>query len=410
MPSTNDFARLWIGQTVSQLGSQIGGTAMVFTAILTLNASPSQLGVLGAIQAVPVLLLGLLAGVWVDRLRRRRILIAADLGRALLLLTVPLAAAAGVLRIELLYIVATLTATLAVFFDIAYPSYVPSLVPPESLVRANSRLSASESLAEIVGPGIGGALVQVISAPFAVAFDALSFLMSALWIGAIRAREPRRDNPCTEAPTGIVANLRAVAHDASLGLRVSISDPILRALLGKVGTSSLAGGAIGTLYALYVVDVLGITPLVMGIVIGVGGLSSLLGAFVAERVVRRFGLGSTLLGANALSWASSFLIVLANGPLALPLLIASQAADAAGTIYRINALSLRQSTAPSDLLGRVNAGARVLEGVLIPVGALLGGLLAERIGVRAALAAAMFVGAASVLWIVFSPIRSMDQR
>src|SRR6476659_7131657 len=128
MPSTNDFARLWIGQIVSQLGSQIGGTAMVFTAILTLNASPSQLGVLGAVQAVPVLLLGLLAGVWADRMRRRRILIAADLGRAVLLLTVPLAAAAGVLRIELLYIVAALTAALAVFFDIAYPSYVPSLV------------------------------------------------------------------------------------------------------------------------------------------------------------------------------------------------------------------------------------------------------------------------------------------
>jgi predicted MFS family arabinose efflux permease len=263
-------------------------------------------------------------------------------------------------------------------------------------------------LAEIVGPGIGGALVQVISAPFAVAFDALSFMASALSIGLIRRRETRPTDD-TWAASGGGGRLLTLLRDAMIGLRASLSDPVLRALLGAAATSSLAGGIIGTLYALYVVTELGITPLVMGIVIGVGGLSSLVGAFLAERTSRRFGLGRTLIGASAFGWASSFLIVLASGPLSLPLLIASQAADAAGTIYAINALSLRQATTPSHVLGRVNAGMRVVEGVLLPVGALIGGVLAERIGVRPALTAAMLLGAASVVWIAWSPIRSRRQ-
>jgi MFS family permease len=402
-----DFAKLWVGQTISQLGSHIGGAALGFTAILALNATPLQLGVLSAVRAAPVLLLGLLAGVWADRLRRRNILIAADLGRALALMAVPLAAALGALHIEVLYVVAAIVAGLAVFFDVAYPSYVPSLVSPEQLVRANSSLSASESLAEIAGPGLGGALVQLLTAPFAVAFDALSFVVSALSLSAIRTQEaqPHGDER-RRAPTSIGAMLREAAD----GLRVSLTHPVLRALLGNDALSSIAGGVIGTLYAVYVVRELGLTPLLMGVVIGIGGMSALLGAFLAERVVKRFGLGKTLIGAGVLGWAASFLIVAAQGPLSvtLPLLIASQAADVMGAIFAINALSLRQATTPNQLLGRVNAGVRVTEGVLLPVGALIGGVLAELIGLRAAMAVGMLIGAFALLWIVFSPIRRMQ--
>ena len=397
----SDFAKLWVGQTISQLGSQIGSSALGFTAILVLNATPLQLGVLSAVGAVPVLVLGLLAGVWVDRLRRRNILIVADIGRALVLMVVPIAALLGVLRIEVLYVVAVIVAALAVFFDVAYPSYVPSLVPPENLVRANSRLSASESIAEIAGPGLGGALVQALSAPFAVAFDALSFVASAVSLGFIRKREPQAQSAATDA--------NAVLREAVEGVRASLTQPVLRALLGHAAFSSIAGGIIGTLYAVYVVRELGMTPLLMGIVIGVGGISALVGAFVAERVLARFGVGRTLIATGVMGWASAFLIVIANGPLSvtLPFFVASQAADIVGTIFAINALSLRQASAPNHLLGRVNAGMRVVEGALIPVGALMGGILAERIGLRAAIAVGIVIGVASLAWIVFSPIRRM---
>ena len=396
-----DFRKLWIGQTISQLGSQIGSTALGFTAILALNATPMQLGVLSAVRAVPVLLLGLLAGVWVDRLRRRDILIVADIGRAIVLMAVPIAALLGVLRIEVLYVVAVIVAALAVFFDVAYPSYVPALVPAENLVRANSQLSASESVAEIAGPGLGGALVQTLTAPFAIAFDALSFVASAVSLLMIQQREPQARPAASDVHT--------ILHEAIDGVRASLTQSVLRALLGHAAFNSIAGGIIGTLIALYMVRELSLTPLLMGVVIGVGGVSALLGAWLAERIVARFGLGKTLIGAGALSWASTFLIVLANGPLSvtLPLLITSQAADVMGTIFAINALSLRQTSAPNHLLGRVNAGVRVVEGVLLPVGALAGGLLAERIGVRATLAVGMCIGAASLLPIVLSPIRNV---
>ncbi len=402
--ASGDFAKLWVGQTISQFGSQIGGTALSFTAILVLNATPLQLGVLNAVSAVPVLLLGLLAGVWVDRLRRRNILIAADLGRALVLMAVPLAAVTGILRIELLYVVSAVVAALAVFFDVAYPSYVPSLVPSDNLVRANSRLSASESIAEIAGPGIGGALVQILTAPFAIAFDALSFVASAISLLLIRSGEPQ--------PRHTAINIKAVLHEATDGVRLSLSQPVLRALLGNAAFSSLGGGVIGTLYGVYAVRELGMTPLLVGLVIGVGGASALVGAFVAERVVARFGVGRTLIGTGALGWAAAFLIVVASGPLAvtLPFFIASQAADITGTIFAINALSLRQATAPNPMLGRINAGMRVMEGVLVPAGALVGGLLAEQIGLRAAMAVGIGIGAASQLWIVFSPIRRMRKN
>ena len=398
---SRDFSKLWVGQSLSQLGSQIGSTALSFTAILVLNATPIQLGVLSAVRAVPVLLLGLLAGVWVDRLRRRSILIVADLGRAIILMAVPIAAVLGVLRIEVLYVVAMVVAALAVFFDVAYPSFVPSLVLPEGLVRANSRLSASESLAEIAGPGLGGALVQTLTAPFAIVFDSLSFIASVLSLLLIQQREPQTQPAASDVGT--------VLREAGDGVRASLTQPVLRALLGHAAFTSVADGIIGTLYALYVVRELGLTPLLMGVVIGVGGVSALLGALLAERAVMRFGLGKTLIGTGVFSWISVFLIVLANGPLSMtvPLLIASQAADLMGMIFAINALSLRQASAPNQLLGRVNAGMHVVGGVLLPVGALAGGLLAERIGLRATLAVGMSIGAASMAWIVFSPIRNI---
>jgi MFS family permease len=404
----SDFVRLWVGQTISLLGSQIGSTAMAFTAILTLNATPAQLGLLETARALPVLLLGLLAGVWVDRLRRRPIMIVADLGRAVMLTTIPVAAILGVLRIEQLYIVAALVGGLAVLFDVAYPSYLPSLVQPERLVEGNSKLSMSDSLAEIIGPAIGGALVQAITAPMAILFDALSFVVSAISLGLIRRPEPPPASK-EQHDADDRAVVRSVWQGIVAGLHVSIGDPRLRALLGSEVMISLAGGVIGTLYAVYFVQELGLTPLMIGVLIGVGGVSALCGAFFAERVVRRFGLGRTLIGSRLIGAATACLIVLAHGPLGVTLLLLalSQASDATWTIYAINALSFKQSITPNRMLGRVNASFNFLVGVAFPIGALMAGALGGLIGLRATLAIGIVLGATSALWLIFSPVRGM---
>src|SRR5205807_7866820 len=185
-----DFVKLWLGQTVSQFGSGITGIALPLTAVLVLAATPAQMGILGALDGIAVLVIGLLAGVWVDRVRRRPLLIATDLGRAFLLSTIPLAALLGVLRIGQLYVVAAMVGMLTILFNVAHSAFLPSLIPPESLVEANSKLGMSDSLAEIGGPATAGPLVQLISAPFALFFDALSFLFSACCVGLIHTPEP----------------------------------------------------------------------------------------------------------------------------------------------------------------------------------------------------------------------------
>ena len=238
-----DFLWLWGGQSVSLLGSQIGGTALQFVAILTLGASPVQLGWLTVADALPVLICGLLAGVWVDRLRRRPLLIAANLGRGLLLLTIPAAALLGVLGMGQLYWVAALVSLLGLFFDLAWPAYLPALVRPEQLVEGNSKLSISDSVAEIGGPGIGGLLVQLFSPPLALLADAASFFVSSLSLAAIRTPEP--PPPPRDLSQHPVTELMA---DVAEGLAVAFGQPVLRALLLSAATQSITNGIIGTLY------------------------------------------------------------------------------------------------------------------------------------------------------------------
>jgi MFS family permease len=396
-----DFIKLWTGQTISQLGSHIGGGALRFSAILILGATPIQLSLLTAAQMVPALLLGLLAGVWVDRLRRRPILIAADVGRGLLLLSVPLAYLLGLLRIEQLYLVAALAGALAILFDVAYGAYLPAVVGRERLVEANSKLSASDSLAEIAGPPLGGALVQLISAPLAIVLDALSFLVSALSIGLIRAPEP------PPAPPHQRPGLR---RELAEGLGAALRDPLLRALLGAGFTISLFGGIIGTLYDLYLIRDLAMSPALVGLTIGVGGISALVGAFAAGPITRRLGVGPAIGGALALNGLTGLLIPLAHGPIyvALPMVLASQATDILFAVYFINETSLRQSIAPPRLLGRVDASFRFLTTGAGLLGALLGGALGETIGARAAIAIGVLGVWSACLWVFGSPLRKLQ--
>src|SRR5512133_2672970 len=270
-----DFIKLWTGQTISTLGSHITNGGLPLLAVITLKASPFQMGLLQAVGSAPVLLFSLVAGVWVDRLRRRPILIAADLGRALILATIPLAAVLGWLTIWHIYFVIALTGILTVLFNTAYRAYLPALVEQEHIVEGNSKLALSDSAAEVVGPGLTGVLVQTITAPIAILFDALSFVVSAVSLLFIRKGE---------LPPNLAGERQSVLQEAREGVRAVMREPILLALTATDATMSFFGNFIGVLYALYAIRVLHLSPAAIGLTIGVGGASSLIGALLAERV------------------------------------------------------------------------------------------------------------------------------
>ena len=394
-----DFVKLWLGQTISKLGSGITGIAVPLTAVLVLGATPAQMGILGALDGLSVLVFSLLAGVWVDRARRKPLLILADLGRALLLSTIPLAALLGALSMGQLYIVAALVGVLSVFFNVAYPAFLPTLVPQESLIEGNSKLGMGDSLAEIGGPALAGPLVQLISAPFTLLFDAISFLFSACCLALIRTPEPA---PMTrKQDTG-------ARHDLIEGVSVVLNNPLLRALAGSAATFSLFGNFIGALYALYVIRQVGAPPLFLGFLVATGGASALVGAFMVGPVTRRFGLGRTVGVGLFLYGFTGLLIPLAGGSvsLALTLLFLSQLlGDVSVSIYLIAEVSLRQSIVPGNMLGRVNASMQFLSQGAAPLGALLAGILGGIIGLRFT----MLIGVLGVMlagmWLLLSPVR-----
>jgi predicted MFS family arabinose efflux permease len=401
--NNTDFVKLWLGQTVSNFGSGITGIALPLTAVLVLAATPAQMGILGALDGAAVLVIGLLAGVWVDRVRRRPLLIATDLGRAFILSTIPLAALLGVLRLWELYVVAALAGMLTVLFDVASSAFTPSLIPQESLLEGNSKLGIGDSLAEIGGPAAAGPLVQLISAPFALLFDSLSFLFSACCLGLIRTREP--------LPTAREQR-KSIWHDLVEGLSTVMKNPLLRVLAGSAGIFSLFGNFIGALYALYVIRQLGAPPIFLGLLVATGGVSALAGAFMAERVVRRFGLGMTVGIGLFMYGATGLLIPLAGGSgsvaLALSFLFLCQLiGDASVSIYLIAEVSLRQSIVPANMLGRTNASMQFLSLGVAPVGALLAGILGGMIGLRLTI----FIGVLGVMlagtWLLLSPVRKV---
>lgn len=397
-----DFIRLWAGRSVSNLGNWITGIALPLTAVLVLSATPAQMSILSALNGSAVLLFGLVAGVWVDRLRRRPILIATDLGRALLIGTIPAAALLGVLHITQLYIVTALVGILTVFFNAADASFLPSLVQPQELVEGNSKLGISDSLAEIVGPALGGALVQAFSAPLAIVIDALTFLWSALCLARIRTPEPR-----------ISAKQRRNAWAESVeGLHFVLKNPPLRALAISAGLFNFFGMFIGTLYAFYVVRELGAAPIILGLLTAAGGLSALVGAVVAERVIRRTGLGLTAGAALAIYGLVGLLLPLAHGPVVvvIMLLFTSQlVGDIAISIHLIAELSLRQTLVPHHLLGRVNASFQFLTLGIAPFGALLAGVIAAVAGVRLTLLIGVLGVILAGLALLFSPVRGIRE-
>lgn len=396
-----DFRKLWAGQTISQLGTGITGQALQFVAVLVLSASPAQMGVLAALGALPFLFFGLLAGVWVDRIRRRPLLIVADLSRSLLLATIPAAALLGRLALPQVYAVTFLVGALTVLFDVAYVAYVPSLVQRHQILDANSKLGVSSSLAEIVGPALAGLLVQVVNAPLTLLLDALSYLASALALWRIEGVEPVP--PRAEMKPGL-------RREAREGLSAIVKSPTLTALAGSQGQLSFFGGFFGALYGLWVLTGLGLSPAVLGLLVGAGGIGALAGAFVTTPLTQRLGFGRTTIVALGLTGVLSVLTPLAGGPkwVAIGMLLVGQiAGDMARAVFSINQITLLQASTPTHLLGRVNASTAVVVAAMGTAGLLIGGLLGESLGMRTTL----LLGAAGMtlacLWLVASPIRGM---
>ena len=396
-----DFLKLWVGQTISQIGSNITGVGLPLVAVLVLRASPLQMGFLAGASAAPVLVFGLFAGAWADRLRRRPLLIAADLARAVVLGTIPLAAALHRLTIEHLYGVAAASGILTVLFDVSYQAYLPSLITRENLLEGNSKLAVTESIAEVAGPGFTGILVQLITAPMAILFDAASFVCSAVSVWLIRKPEPQPKR--TLEPR--------IGREISAGLHASWRNPLLRALLGRTATGAFFLGFGSSLYFLFVLRELGLTAALLGIIISVGGACGLLGAFMAEWFARRLGLGPTLLGSALVIGMAMLFVPLAHGSVAVcsAFLIMSQMGDVAWPVHNVNDRSLRQATAPDHLLGRVNAAIHLLYQGALPLGALTGGAVAQAIGVRQTLLIGALGFLLSTFWLVFSPVRRLRE-
>ncbi len=399
-----DFRKLWVGETISLLGSQVTLLALPLTAILTLHADAAQMGYLTAVQTVPFLLVGLFAGVWVDRARRRPIMIATDCGRFVLLLIVPLLAVTGRLTMSSLYPIAFLVGIMTVFFDVAYMAFLPTLVGRDQLVEGNAKLEVSRSGAQIAGPGIAGLLVRLVTAPVAVAADAASFLTSALFLLGIRTPEP---------PPVAPGSRRSVRRDIAEGLRFVLGNTLLRSIASCTGTSNFFASAMLAIVILYLTRDLGIGPGLLGLIYATGNLGYLSGAFLADRVPARIGSGPTIMASALLFGISALLVPLANGPRVLivsVLVVSRLLSGVANPLYNVTQVSLRQRITPDRLLGRMNASTRFLIWGVIPIGSLLGGWLGTVLGLRSTLFIAAIGQLLAVLWVWFSPVRGLREQ
>ncbi len=400
-----DFLKFWIGETISLIGSQVTLIALPLTALYTLHASMVQVGLLNGVATVPSLLFGLFVGARVDRRRRLPVLIGASLGRAVLLAAIPVAALLHLLRLYDLYVVAFLTGFLSMVSGAAYQPYLPTLVRPDQLVEGNSKMEVSRAIARVSGPSLGGVAVGLVGAPMAIALDALSYLASALSLRAIRTPERTLASP---------PQPQSVWRDIGEGLRLVLGNPLLRAIAGQTGTGIFVSTISTTVYLLYVTRELGFTPLVLGILLAIGGVGALVGSLVAAPITRRFGVGPTIIWTQLLTGLSALLVPLAGRGTGMAALVAFLLLAAAQAlqgilivIYDVNWISLLQTVVPGHMQGRVNATLGVLIWSLQPVGAVLAGVLATLIGLRLTLLLAAVGWSLVVLWPLCSPLRTL---
>jgi len=388
-----DFAKLWAGQTISLFGSSITALALPSVAILTLGAHAYQVGLLQAVQFLAFPLLGLPAGVWVDRLPRKAVMIVADVGRALALGSIPLAWAGHWLTLGQLYLIALVVGVLTVFFDVAYQSYLPALIDRVDLVEGNSKLEISHSASDVAGKGLGGILIQWLGAPLSVLVDALSFIASVVSLAAIRKAEAPPSSPVLSK--GFWRELRT-------GVDVVIKNPILRNIAMCTATTNLGSAMIGAVFLIFAYKNLHLPPALVGGVLAFGNLG-VAGAFLAGGIAHRVGLGKTLMFSIILGGLGTLMTAVAAFGFPVIFLLLSQLLQSfAIPVYNINQVSLRQAITQSSLQGRMNATMRTIVWGTLPLGSFIGGISGSTIGILPTIWIAGFVFLTAVLWIRFS--------
>ena len=429
-----DFVKLWTAGTISMLGTQVSQIAIPFIAVLLLHVPPIQVALLGTLEFLPFLLFTLPAGVWVDRLPRRRILISGDVGRAIMLLTIPIAFAFGALTIWQLYVVAFVNGILTVFFDIADQSYLPTVLDRDQLVDGNAKLSASMSTAQVVGQPLGGGIVAILGGPFAVLLDAVSYVASAVLIFAIRRTErASRPDPAAagaeaqevadaaSSGANVAAELgaaRSEAHDArpgvrrevAAGLRFVLRNRYLRSIAATTGSTNLFTNILFSIFPIFVYVNLGLTPETVGLIGGGIGAGALVGAVTAGRFANRVGIGRAVVASSIVAGPVALLIPVASHDTALLLIGGGGAIGGwANSVYNINQISLRQAITPEPMLGRMNATMRFMVWGTIPIGQVIGGLVATAFSPLAAIWLGAIGGLFTFLPVFFSPVRTLER-
>ena len=393
-----EFLKLWSAQAISQVGDQISYLALPLVAVLTLDASAAQMGLLTAAELMPHLLFSLAAGVWIERrTNRRRLMIVADVARAVLLTSVPVAAWLGILGFPQLYVVAFLAGTAAVLFDISWATMFVSVVPRRDVVEANSKLSATRALSYVIGPSLAGFLVQLLTAPVTLLVDAASFVGSALFLARIEAEEPAIDEDGQES---VFQSLRS-------GFRYVFGDELIRPGLLCTATINLFNFVFHAIFILYATKELGVKPGLLGLVLGAGAIGGIVGAFLAVRIERLIGIGPAFTLGSVLFPLPLVLVPLASGSEArvvAMLGLAELFCSIGVMILDVNGSSMSYLRTPDRLRSRMAGTFRFVNYGVRPLGALLGGALGTAIGLQTTLWIGVLGALAGVLWLFVSPI------
>ncbi|MFM9279568.1 MFS transporter [Paenibacillus jiagnxiensis] len=400
-----DFRNFWLGHTVSSFGVQITTVAVPLIAALTLEASSLEMGILSAVEFLPFLLISLFVGVWVDRKPKRPLMIIADIVRAVVLIGIPISIYFNILSMPILYVIAAVVGINTVIFEIAHASYLPTVVKNEELVEGNSKLEFSSSSATVVGQSIGGALIQVLSAPLSIIFNVGTYLLSALYLALIKKQEAP-----IKVPEGTEQNMWA---DIREGTKFVFHHNIIRPILIGTVIFNLFTYVIEPIFILYISRTLALDPIYIGLIFSMSGVGALLGAFIAGPMANRLGLGKTLVFSLFVAGFVSLIIPVATLLPTLPaviLIMVMYMIDAAMVIvYNINQRSLRQAVTPPNLQGRMNASIRMFGMGVVPIGAVLGGWLGGIIGTTPTLIVGAIGLMCSSIFIIFSSVRTVTQ-
>ena len=400
-----DFLKLWAGESVSVFGSQVTVLAVPTVAILILHAGPFQVGILSALEFLAFPTLGLVAGVYADRLRRRPIMIICDVGRALALGSIPVAFLLNLLTLEQLYFVALLTGIFTVFFDVSYQSYLPALVDRPNLIEGNTKLEITRSTAQVAGPAVAGFLIQWIGGAKAVAVDALSFFLSAIALASIKKPEPEPQPSTASGTSGFIPEMRE-------GIDVVFRNPILWRIAACTATTNLGSNMVfGAVFLVFAYRQLHLSAAVVGVVFALGSVGALAGAFLAGWVARTLGIGPTL-GVTIIVGGLALLAT----PLALvgaPALVLATTGFIEGLtipVYNISQVSLRQAITPDRVQGRMNATMRTIVWGTIPLGAFIGGILGTSIGLVQTIVLGGILSTLAASWIFLGPVIRLREQ